>query len=89
MWTPCSSSLVRCRRLTAFEDKLFNVLTATASEADLVTMFAHVPGRKLLLAATSGHGFVTSEDEAVAMTRSGKKVMNVKPGIEAAVCRPC
>jgi hypothetical protein len=26
------------RRLTALEDKLFNVLTATASEADLVTM---------------------------------------------------
>jgi topoisomerase-4 subunit A len=57
-------------------------------EADLLTMFVHVPGRKLLLAATSGHGFVTSEDEAVAMTRSGKRVMNVKPGVEAAVCRP-
>src|SRR5262249_42384774 len=46
-------------------------------EADLVEMFAHVPGRKLLLAATSGHGFVTNEDEAVAMTKNGKRVMNV------------
>ncbi len=55
-------------------------------ESDLVAMFAHKPGRKLLLAATSGHGFVTNEDEAVAMTRSGKRVMNVPPGIEAAVC---
>jgi topoisomerase-4 subunit A len=57
-------------------------------EADIVTMFAHVPGRKLLVAATSGHGFITNEDDAVAMTRAGKRVMNVKPGVEAAVCRP-
>ncbi len=50
-------------------------------------MFVHVPGRKLLLAASSGHGFVTNEDDAIAMTRAGKKVMNVKPGIEAMVAR--
>jgi topoisomerase-4 subunit A len=57
-------------------------------DADIVTMFAHVPGRKLLVAATSGHGFITSEDDAVAMTKKGKSVMNVKPGVEAASCRP-
>ncbi len=57
------------------------------AEADLVAMFAHTPGRKLLLAATSGHGFITSEDEAVAMTKAGKRVMNVKTGAEATVCR--
>lgn len=57
-------------------------------EADIVTMFAHKDGRKLLLAATSGHGFVTSEDEAVAMTRSGKRVMNVKTPGEAVACKP-
>src|SRR3954468_1667408 len=57
-------------------------------EADIVTMFVHVPGRKLLLAASSGHGFVTNEDDAVAMTKNGKRVLNVKPGVEAAACRP-
>ncbi len=56
-------------------------------EADLVDMFVHQEGRKLLLAATSGHGFVTGEDEAVALKRSGKQVMNVPAGTEAAVCR--
>jgi topoisomerase-4 subunit A len=55
-------------------------------DADIVTMFAHVPGRKLLVAAHSGHGFVTNEDDAVAMTKNGKRVMNVKPGVEAAAC---
>jgi topoisomerase-4 subunit A len=55
-------------------------------EADLVEMFAHRPGRKLLLAASSGHGFVTGEDDAVAMTRSGKRVMNVTAPARAQVC---
>jgi len=57
-------------------------------EADIVEMFVHQPGRKLLVASTSGHGFITNEDEAVAMTKKGKQVMNVKPGVEAVVCRP-
>jgi topoisomerase-4 subunit A len=57
-------------------------------DADIVTMFVHQPGRKLLVAATSGHGFITNEDEAVAMTKKGKQVMNVKPGVEATSCRP-
>jgi topoisomerase-4 subunit A len=57
-------------------------------EADIAQMFVHVPGRKLLLAASSGHGFITNEDDAIAMTRGGKRVMNVKPGVEAVVARP-
>jgi topoisomerase-4 subunit A len=51
-------------------------------------MFGHKPGRKLLLAATTGHGFVTNEDDALAMTRSGKRVMNVKVPGEVAACKP-
>ena len=47
-------------------------------------MFVHKEGRKLLLASDTGHGFVTNEDDSVAMTRSGKRVMNVKK--EAQVC---
>ncbi|MBV9991391.1 MAG: DNA topoisomerase IV subunit A [Alphaproteobacteria bacterium] len=57
------------------------------SDADLVEMFVHSKGRKLLVASTSGHGFITNEDEAVAMTKNGKRVMNVKTGSEATVCR--
>jgi topoisomerase-4 subunit A len=56
-------------------------------EADIAALFVHVPGRKLLLAANSGQGFITNEDDAIAMTRAGKKVMNVKPGVEAVVAR--
>jgi topoisomerase-4 subunit A len=55
-------------------------------EADIVTMFVHVPGRRLLLASTSGHGFITNEDDTIAMTRKGKAVMTVKAGAEAVAC---
>jgi topoisomerase-4 subunit A len=55
-------------------------------EADIVSMFVHRDGRKLLLAASSGHGFVTGEDDAVALRRSGKQVMNIPAGTEALVC---
>ena len=41
---------------------------------DFVEIFVHEPGRKLLVAATSGHGFIVPEDEVVAMTRKGKQV---------------
>jgi topoisomerase-4 subunit A len=52
-------------------------------DADLVDMFVHKGGRKLLVAAMTGHGFITNEDDAVAMKRSGKQVLNVQPGVEA------
>ncbi|HKD46249.1 MAG TPA: DNA topoisomerase IV subunit A [Rhizomicrobium sp.] len=57
-------------------------------DADIAQMFVHVPGRKLLLAASSGHGFITSEDDAIAMTKAGKRVMNVKGGAMAVMARP-
>ena len=55
-------------------------------DADIAAMFVHVPGRRLLVAASSGNGFITNEDDAIAMTKKGKQVMNVKPGIEAVSC---
>jgi topoisomerase-4 subunit A len=56
--------------------------------ADFVEIFVHEPGRKLLVAATSGHGFVVPEDEVVASTRKGKQVLNVEAPAEARVCVP-
>lgn len=56
-------------------------------EADIVAMFVHQPGRKLFLAATTGHGFICNEDDVVASTKAGKRVMNVKMPGEANICR--
>jgi topoisomerase-4 subunit A len=48
-------------------------------EADLVSVFRHRGGRKLLVASAQGRGFVAFEDECVATTRKGKQVLNVTP----------
>jgi len=53
-----------------------------------IEIFVHEPGRKLLVAASSGHGFIVPEDEVVAMTRKGKQVLNVDEPAEACVCVP-
>jgi topoisomerase-4 subunit A len=55
---------------------------------DIVELFVHQPGRKLLVASTDGRGFVVPEDEVVANTRKGKQVLNVKTPDEALVCTP-
>jgi len=55
---------------------------------DFVEIWVHEPGRKLLVGATSGHGFIVPEDEMVAMTRKGKQVMNVDPPAEAITVVP-
>ncbi len=53
-------------------------------EADILDMFVYKGGRKLLIASMSGHGFITNEDDAVAAKRSGKQVLGVQTGLEAA-----
>jgi len=53
-----------------------------------VEIFVHEPGRKLLVVATSGHGFIVPEDDVVAMTRKGKQVLNVDEPAEACACVP-
>jgi topoisomerase IV subunit A len=47
-------------------------------DGDLVTVMPYVGGRKFLVASHSGNGFVVAEDEAIANTRKGKQVLNVK-----------
>lgn len=46
-------------------------------EADLVSVFAYQGGRKLLVVAKEGRGFVVAEDDCLANTRKGKQVLGV------------
>ena len=55
---------------------------------DVVNMFIHQPGRRLLVAADSGHGFLVDENDIIAQTRNGKQVLNVGADSEAAACAP-
>ncbi|GIK96704.1 MAG: DNA topoisomerase 4 subunit A [Alphaproteobacteria bacterium] len=56
------------------------------NDQDIVTLFVHKPGRKLLIASSDGRGFVVPEDEVVAQTRAGKQVLNLSDGAEAQAC---
>jgi topoisomerase-4 subunit A len=56
------------------------------NDQDVVALFVHVPGRKLLVAASDGRGFIAPEDEALAQTRAGKQVLNVSGDVEARAC---
>jgi topoisomerase-4 subunit A len=66
----------------------FRLMIDIEENADAVELFVHEPGRKLLVASTSGHGFIVAEDEVLAQTRKGKQVLNVAAGDEAALCTP-
>ncbi|WP_342642196.1 DNA topoisomerase IV subunit A [Rhodoligotrophos ferricapiens] len=54
---------------------------------DVVALFVHKPGSKLIVAASDGRGFLVSEDDVIANTRKGKQVLNVSAPVEAQVCR--
>ena len=58
------------------------------NEAEIISLFIHRPGGKLLVASSAGDGFLVSEDDVVAQTRSGKQVLNVRGDVRAHVCKP-
>ena len=58
------------------------------NEAEIIDIFIHKPGRKLLVASSAGDGFVVPEDDVLAQTRSGKQVLNVRGDVSAKSCSP-
>lgn len=57
------------------------------NDSDVVDILIHQPEAKLLVASSAGDGFIVSEDDILAQTRSGKQVLNVKDGVRAQVCQ--
>jgi len=64
------------------------LLMGLPNDQDIVAVFVHEPGRKLLVASSDGRGFLVPEDEVIAQTKNGKQVLNPGEGVEASVCRP-
>ncbi|MFU8899248.1 MAG: DNA topoisomerase IV subunit A [Roseinatronobacter sp.] len=57
------------------------------NEAEILDIFTHKPDLKLVVASSSGDGFIVPADEIIAQTRSGRQVLNLKEGVRAHVCR--
>ena len=53
---------------------------------DVVRLFVHRDGIRLLLGTAAGRGFIVPSAELAAEKRTGKQVLVVKPGEEAAFC---
>ncbi|MBU6165352.1 MAG: DNA topoisomerase IV subunit A [Alphaproteobacteria bacterium] len=58
-----------------------------AEGAEIVTIFAHQPDRRLLLAASDGRGFQVDSAELLAETRKGRQVMSPRAGARLTVVR--
>jgi topoisomerase-4 subunit A len=56
-------------------------------EGDIAALFPAVSGSKLLLASSDGRGFVASAAGAIAETRKGKQLVNLRPGAKLTVVR--
>ncbi len=68
------------------DGQALRVLVDLTNEDDVVLLFVAMEGRKYLLASNAGRGFIVPGDELGAEKRTGKQVLNLKPGEEAAFC---
>ncbi len=57
-------------------------------EGNIVALLKASAAEKLLVASSDGRGFVTPAAGALAETRKGKQVVNLRPGARLAVVRP-
>ena len=58
------------------------------NEDDATELFIWREGVKYLVASTAGRGFVVKSEDLLAEKRTGKQVLNLKPGEEAGFCIP-
>jgi len=58
------------------------------NEDAIVAMFVHKEGGRFLVASTDGKGFLVKSEELVAERRTGKQVLLLDAGKEAAICVP-
>jgi topoisomerase IV subunit A len=64
------------------------LLAELTNEDDVAALFIPLEGQNYLVASSTGRGFVVPGAELPAEKRTGKQVLNLKPGEEAALCVP-
>ena len=56
--------------------------------SEIVNVWPYAQGRKMLVAASDGRGFVVAEDEMLSSTRKGRALLNVDAPAQACVATP-
>ena len=64
-----------------------NLMIDISADAKIIAMFKATSDR-LLVAASSGHGFIVEVEQAYAQTKNGKQVLNVSGDVRAIACCP-
>ena len=64
------------------------LLAELPNEDDVAALFVAVEGTRYLVASNTGRGFIVPAGELSAEKRTGKQMLNLKPGEEAALCVP-
>ncbi len=64
------------------------LLAELTNEDDAAALFVWREGVKYLVASSAGRGFLVKSEDLLAEKRTGKTVLNLKPGEEAAFCVP-
>jgi topoisomerase-4 subunit A len=64
------------------------LLAELTNEDDVAALFVASEGARYLVVSGTGRGFIVPGAELAAEKRTGKQVLNLKPGEEAAVCVP-
>ena len=64
------------------------LLVDIEGEGDIVALLSASAATRLLLASSDGRGFITSTGGAIAETRKGKQVVNVRADARLAIVRP-
>ena len=64
------------------------LLAELTNEDDVVALFVPAEGARYLVASAAGRGFVVPAAELLAEKRTGKQVLNLRPGEEATLCVP-
>jgi len=64
------------------------LLAELSNTDEVATLFVWRDGARFLIASSSGRGLVVRSDDLLAEKRTGKQVLNVKPGEHAALCVP-
>jgi topoisomerase-4 subunit A len=62
------------------------LLAELTNEDDVAALFIPLEGKRYLVASSAGRGFLVPAAELAAEKRTGRQVMNLKPGEEAVLC---
>ena len=70
------------------DGQAIRLVAEMAQDEDVAALFVWRDAAKYLIASDAGRGFIVASADLVAEKRTGKQVMNLKPGEKVLVCAP-